>query len=421
MGPERYSAAVDFLAYALLQLARPMLRRFFLPLFLLAACSSSNTSSNATSPTSDAGTPPVVGQTPATVDPNDGGSPATGPSDAGADADAAPVVDLAPYRIIGRTDTRDPAGPKFGWAGTQVRARFHGDSITVDLGDDNADDQFDVSIDGAAPTLLKITDTRATYPLATGLPVADHELVLTKRTEASVGVAQLFALNATLIGTPLPTTNTRKIEMIGDSITNGYGVLGADQTCSFSPDTEDESMAWGALAASQLNAVHNAIAWSGIGLYRNYDQTTTGTMPDLYGLSVPTDVTSNWTASNFEPDVIVINLGTNDFAGAQSDPGPSFQSTLVTFLTTIRGLHAKAPIIMASSPMLTDDQHTPEMAYLQGAMAERKSAGDSNISVIDLPTQTGSDGYGCDWHPSAVEQQKMAAILVTQIKTLTGW
>lgn len=35
--------------------------------------------------------------------------------------------------------------------------------------------------------------------------------------------------------------------------------------------------------------------------------------------------------------------------------------------------------------------------------------------------QVEADGYGCDWHPSAKTNAKMADLLTAKLKTLLGW
>jgi lysophospholipase L1-like esterase len=363
---------------------------------------------------SDAGTSP--GGAPGSA--NDGGA-TDGSTTTKLEVDSGPAASLEPYRIVGRFDARDPAGPRFGWPGTQVIAKFSGESISVDLSDTSAEDQFDVSIDDEPLALLKVDQKeKKTYELGSGLSPGVHTLTLTKRTESSVGETQLLAINATLVGTPPPAA--RRIEMIGDSITAGYGVLGADSSCVFSPETENESLAWGALAAKELNAVHTAIAWSGIGLVQNYEGETTDEMPDRYGRALATDAASAWTANLFEPDVIVIALGTNDLSGEGDDPGDAFQTKLVEFLTTIRAAHANSQIVLASSPMLEGQNKADQERYFQGAIDARKAA-DPKISLLKIDTITDAEGFGCDYHPSKVTQARMATALVAHVKTLTGW
>ena len=35
--------------------------------------------------------------------------------------------------------------------------------------------------------------------------------------------------------------------------------------------------------------------------------------------------------------------------------------------------------------------------------------------------QDGSDGYGCDWHPSLARHEKVAATLSAALKSKLGW
>ena len=42
-------------------------------------------------------------------------------------------------------------------------------------------------------------------------------------------------------------------------------------------------------------------------------------------------------------------------------------------------------------------------------------------AAYTVDEQLASDGYGCDYHPNTVTQQKMAAALVTYLKQTLGW
>ena len=283
------------------------------------------------------------------------GAPTRRPYDAGADADGGVSVAVAPFHIVGRIDTRDAAGPSFGWSATEIRARFSGASLSVVLRDTGAS-YYDVSIDGGTPTPLLVTGGAQPYDVATGLAPGEHDVILTKRTETTTGVTQLLGFVGTLVPTPVPAG--RRIELVGDSITCGYGVLGPNETCSFSASTESEPLAWGALAAGQLAALHMVTAVSGRGVIRNYGGDTANTMPELYDRALADDASSTWDQHAFEPDVIVVNLGTNDFAGGKGDPGPGFQVTYTSFLATLRARHPQAHIVAATSPMVSNDDRT---------------------------------------------------------------
>lgn len=341
------------------------------------------------------------------------------------DGGTSQVLQLSTLHFVGRFDTRDAAGPRFEWPGSQVRARFSGTGATLHMRDARGTNRFRVSVDGAAPVVITMSGGDR-YPLATGLPDGKHDVVITKITESFVGSAQLFDITSTegrpLVPTPPPFA--RNIEFIGDSITCGYGdddhgPHGADGQCSFSPATEDESLTYATRAAAALDAGHTAIAWSGIGVYRSYDGSTTDQMPILWRRALADDATSAWDFRVI-PDVVVINLGTNDFA--HGDPGAPFVTAYVGFLADIRSKYPAARIIATLSPMITDITiRTPAAQAIHNAVETRNDAGDANVTYFEFDPQLASDGYGCDFHPSVTTHQKMSKKLVPVIKALTGW
>lgn len=364
----------------------------------------------------------------------DGGTQGADVSIAKEAASDGDVVATAPFHVIGRVDRRDATGPRFSWSGTTIKAKFKGTGVTARIRD-TGNDFFDVVIDGAAPKLLRVSAAEEVYELATGLTAGEHDIAITKRTEAFFGTAQLLALepkDGALVPTPAPSG--RRIEMIGDSITCGYGVLGASFDCvfpdggnkDFSPETESEASAWGALASKELGALRSIVAWSGIGVYRDGGGGTGDQMPVRYDRALADDPGSTWDHSLApHPDVIVVNLGTNDFA--TGDPGAAFQTAYNAFLKDLRTKHPDAYIVVATSPMLTDSfpegeqRRTKSIAALNAIVAARKNEGDAKIGLLELDEQLDTDGLGCDYHPSSITQQKMAAKLVAFVKSALNW
>jgi lysophospholipase L1-like esterase len=281
---------------------------------------------------------------PTNTDGNDGGASTTdGGTSPAPVGDSGGPVDKAPLHFIGRFDMRDAKGPRASWPGSEIRLRFSGTGATLRIhgsSTGNALDQLDVSIDGAAPTLLKLTDKEESYPIATGLADGEHDVVITKRTE-SFGTIQFLGLDSTenrpIVPSPVPFK--RWIEFIGDSITCGYGVLGKSASCSFSADTENEALAYGALTASALSAGHSSVAFSGIGIYRNSAGKTEEQMPVRFFRTLANDATAEWDF-HITPDVVVINLGTNDFTGGA--PSAEYEKAYTEFLTTLRTKYTQA-------------------------------------------------------------------------------
>ncbi len=131
------------------------------------------------------------------------------------------------------------------------------------------------------------------------------------------------------------------------------------------------------------------------------------------------------------PDVVVVNLGTNDFYAAPTDDA-LYQSTYVTFLQTLRGYYPGAQIIVTTSPMLSNyyptnpatnmvqASWTDEDTDLEAVIATRAAAGDKDVTLLTIQPQTGPD-YGEDYHPTVAVQQSMAAQVVTLVKSLENW
>ena len=323
-----------------------------------------------------------------------------------AQPDASPGV-----RIVGRADWSDPVGPRFCWSGTTVLARFSGSSVAVRLRDPG--NYFEVALDGAPLPVLAARPDQELYPLAAGLGPGPHQLSLHRRTEASVGETQWLGLDVDGELLPPPPPSSRRLEFVGDSITCGYGVEGADQNCRFSPATENHHAAFAALAARALDAEAISVAYSGKGLIRDWDGGTGETMTALYD-RVLLDRPASWDFSRFLPDAVVINLGSNDFG--MGDPGPAFGPAYQRFVERVRGLYPRAHILCTLGPVMNPRQIARARGYLAPALSS-----DPKVSYLEFPSQDGSLGYGCDWHPSKRTHQAMAGRLEAELRRKLGW
>ena len=321
-------------------------------------------------------------------------------------------------RFIGRFDQSDPSAPVFAWSGTAIALRFKGTAIGVTLSDGGSN-VFEVVIDGQH-SVLSLQQGTQKYALGSNLSDGAHDVLLYRRSEAFFGETTFQGFDvadaAYLPGQAVPT---RRLELIGDSISAGYGDEGT-LPCTFDSKTENHYLTYGALAARALGAELYTEAWSGIGMLRNNDGTTTGTLPERYPRTLPERDASTWDFASYVPDAVVINLGTNDFA--KGDPTSTFQTTYRKFASDLRGHYPKARFYLAVGPMLSGADYDQAKAYLNGVIADRAALGDSNLVLLPFATQDGTnDGLGCDYHPSLKTHQKMADVLVTTLKADLGW
>jgi hypothetical protein len=317
--------------------------------------------------------------------------------------------------FMGRFDFTVPAEPAFEWSASAIEARFSGAQVSVTL-DVTGTAFFEVLVDGQVQPVLTAQAGSHAAALATGLSNGTHDVLIVRRDEAYNGPAKFqgfdFGPGGQLLAAPAPPS--RRIEVVGDSITAGYGneCPPWDQATGI---RENAYLTWGAVAARSLNAEVHIQAKSGIAL-------TAGnpTMPQIWPLTIPTDANSHWDFSRWIPDAVVINLGSNDwFFGG--DPSAAFQTAYVSFLVQVRAAYPGAYIVCAMGPMLKDPGLSQQRTAVGKVIAARNAAGDANLGVLEFPVDTGALGYGCAGHPSVAEDAAMATLLEQHLRQKLGW
>jgi lysophospholipase L1-like esterase len=333
-----------------------------------------------------------------------------------------PPADIlaAGVRWIGRVDTTTPAKPRFSWSGTGFVARFSGTSLDMQLSVSGAAEIFKTVLDGAPQAPFTATGANGTYPLATGLSSDVHTVEVYRQTEGAQGESQLLGLTVGGGGALMdpPAAPARLIELIGDSITCGYGDLGtlSDGECF---TTESHWDTYGAVAGRALGAEVSTIAASGRGIVRNYAGDTGGTMPMVYAQILANSTTPRWDF-HVEPQAVIINLGTNDISNSKGDPGTPFRDTYVSLLQTVRGNYPHALIVCIIAPLLNGGDLATIQGHIQAAVAARNAAGDARVEFFPIPAQT-SDKYACQYHPNVAENMIMADLLTAELRSKLGW
>ena len=173
---------------------------------------------------------------------------------------SAPFTDSTVARYVGRVN---PATNELSWPSAGVSFSFVGTSASIDISSQWGTTSVDIWIDGKDPIeLLAVNGTSISTPT---LAAGNHSVIVRKRSEGYMG--SLYIKDITTDGTfttnPVPT---RQIEIIGDSISVGYGLDGVSP-CTNTAAYEDNPKTYGALAADMLKADYNVIAWSGKGQY----------------------------------------------------------------------------------------------------------------------------------------------------------
>lgn len=344
----------------------------------------------------------------------------------GAGGSAAPSV-----HWVGRVDATDAAAVKFAWQGAGLVANVEGTTIAVKLRTEGTDTVFfQPVVDGTAGKRFEVkSGGDRTVMLASGIADAPHRVELYRETEGMYGVSTFLGFTSGTLKAP-PASSGRIVEVVGDSISAGYGNLGSEPhpnwvatpACGWTAANSSWYETYASVAGRAFGAEVSTIAHSGWGMYRDAGGNAKNNLPSLYDHLLGTSDAKDF---SFEPkaSVVIVNLGTNDWS--KGDPGKAYEIAYVAFLKHVRDVYPNAFVFLTIGSMLGQDALNQVNARLDAIVAERNAAGDTKLVAFDMGTQNlGADGSvptGCDWHPNTADHARMANIVKAQLQAKLGW
>lgn len=309
----------------------------------------------------------------------------------------------------------------FNWPGTQLHTKLTGRAFHIAL--KGFGDQFDVLINGEFSKKL-LTDPSGATQTFTLFESTTEETVtikLVKRWENYSNNAQIVSVDVEGRLTPIQTAKPH-ILFIGDSISAGFGSESTQRQCEWSEivDLSNARHAFPYISAQQLNASFTQVSYSGLGLIRNWGGNQPHHTLTHYYDKMSAVFTDNSSFEDKFPQLIVIEVGTNDFS---TDPTPNepwenisevktqWVDTMVAFTKQLRARYPAVPIIYMPRPAYPYNFIIPAT---NEAIARLKQQNMSMLfsHVFDTPLE------GCIWHPTATEHQNIADDLTTFIKQM---
>ncbi len=241
----------------------------------------------------------------------------------------------------------------------------------------------------------------------------------------------------------------RRIEFIGDSITSGEGSYGALEDVDWLAMYMSASVNYATMTAKELEADYHIISQGGWGVYCGWDNDPRHNIPSVYekvcGLaSGPSNEAMGtqepYDFDSWQPDVIVVNLGTNDITAFSQpeflnpDDGMIYkqrrnadgslnredemkiEDAIVRFLTMLRRHNPKAHIAWCYGMLWCD----LNLTITEAMNTYRKESGDTNISFFQLPNTT-EGTHGAHMHPGRKSHENATKALTNYLRTLLGW
>ena len=309
------------------------------------------------------------------------------------------------------------------YSGIETRVAFTGPSLTIRGVVHGQAAYFNASIDGVDLPRVDLASGPFEYTFKHYLPAAlPHTLRLVRRNESWHGIVEIASFQTGEGGSVLPSPPplARKILSIGDSITVGEKVdLIPPETVGFHTWNAERGYPW--LIAKDFEAQINIVAYGGRGLIRDWQGLETSTTaPQFFERTLPDDASSAWDHAAYQPDLVTICLGTNDFSQGIPERA-KFVEAYIRFVDRIHAVHPEAKVLIISGPWFGegDPKRAALNAYIDAVVAHY---GERGTSFVNRHFFSGTyPGSELDAHPHALQHRAMATDIGQTINQWLGW
>ncbi|MBN1759357.1 MAG: hypothetical protein JW863_13605 [Chitinispirillaceae bacterium] len=320
---------------------------------------------------------------------------------------------------FGRFDMSTPEAPRVSWSGAIIEASFPGPVIGMKMEHQNS--WYDIEIDGLIEKVVSCgSETQFIFFDDLSDDLHTVRIILRSENHYAAGTfSGLYLAAGKELAAP-PATPSRSIEFIGDSYTAGYGVESTGRSCSSEQLNQytNANKTFAALVTRAFHAQSIILGWSGAGVVRNYGaagKRSEDPYPTYYNTTLG-DVwdSPEWDFSSFIPDLVVINLGTNDYSTEPVPDDSMYIGDYHKFIARILGNYPDASILCIS----TGDANFQKNA--QKVVAEETGTlGHPKVYFASYPSSLNLNG--CDWHPDIADNQKVAKVLIDTIMKKLEW
>lgn len=271
-----------------------------------------------------------------------------------------------------------------------------------------------------------VTESIKTYNIPLDGYETDSVIKIIKLSEAqysAMGIGEIAVYGKTKI---VPTEDKPlKIEFIGDSITCGYGVDEENERGYFSTATENFTKTYAYLTAEKLGADYSAVCFSGYGVYSGYTSNAVRNSEDLVPLYYDKaaflygGIGPYWDFGEFQSDIIVINLGTNDasYCGKSFGGRQEFTRRYAEFIKQVR-LHNPYSYIMC----ILGDMNNSMYSCIEAAVANYiNETADNRVVAQSISYRMDINDIVINGHPGYLSNVCAADDLSARIAELINY
>jgi len=374
-------------------------------------------------------------------------------------------------QYVGRWDLQDPLAPAFQWPGSSISFKLQCSSAsTISASFDTHDTYTKFGVyynEGSADSTsipYQLVESGTGHTIQASVPSGSTIVTIVKTTEdlkadPAQGSKTMLQPPSIFHGLTIDQNactiskapqKQRRMQFVGDSITCGFGnslkpsplsqaecLAEASHTSvtniigKMLYEVQDTHESWSMQLARKFDAEAHIQCLSGIGVCKNGPDLSPSNIHNMtyfIDRTLPFTETKSdnmWDYSKFQPDVLVVNLGTNDFIGSTGPTAPtyeSFQAHYVSFVTRIMANYdkSKTKVVLACGPMT--HRQCPYIEAAAKLLAKDFQAGYVDVNLPKSCPGTGIFSCaGCAGHPIVADDAKMAELMVPLVQKLTGW
>ncbi len=268
-----------------------------------------------------------------------------------------------------------------------------------------------VSVDGNEHIVSFTQGGNQQVVIAEGLKRGVHTIEILAQRAQDIPT-QYYSINLNGEVLAPPAEKELLVEFVGDSITCGLGNRYLEEEGTY---VDDASKAYGKLTANALDADWSNISLGGSTVVsKDVLPESTMVMPDNYRLAMFDQPEWDF-ENNRQADIVVINLGTNEYLKSSGDESvqTAFENSLYAFVKDIKTLNSKKDVkVVFAFGMMTDEDVWVNQCYQN--VITRLEADGITVPFCQLPKDI--NGGGLPKHPSLEGHVAAAAVLSQFIK-----
>ena len=312
------------------------------------------------------------------------------------------------FRVTGRMERLD-SQVQFDWPGVYVEILFTGSYLALEM--DRGTSDLNVFLDSQWVATVDLGEGMEVYPISHRLKKGEHHLLITKRNEGSPVTFKGIHIAEGETTYPVPWDERPQLMVIGNSFSVGFGNESDFRKCIMPQSLTNNYMAYGPMIARGVGADYHMITVSGRGIVRNYGAKPGEphkTLPPIFERAVRAR-DKPWAMKDWIPDVIVVNLGTNDLSVGERVTQEEFTEGALDFLNYLRGQWPSADMIYLAPTS------GPLQLYI-GQLLDSMNKADTASPIIEVPYRVAK--RGCGWHPTIDGHRSIANLLIPVVDSL---